>query len=108
MKIYPAHITAQIFAAITAAEEGNNGYAQMPKLRADVKTAVELAGYTVCTNPHGMYGASTSMVFTAAAWEIFKAEANAIAANIRASIDKSAEFDYEAAILSRNANHLFA
>jgi hypothetical protein len=97
--IYQPHITAQILAAMESAEMGNNGYATMP-LRGDVATALRAAGYVVIRN-----GLNNFTVYTARSWECFVAERNA---EIRAIMNRSEGFDFEGAILARNAEHLFA
>ncbi len=96
-KIYPPHITAQILRAMESAEAGNNGYATMP-LRGDVATALRAAGYVVIRN-----GLNNFTVYTAHAWACFVAERNN---EIRAMMNRQDGFDFEAAILERNVEHL--
>jgi hypothetical protein len=107
-KIYHPEISAKIIAIMEDVALSNNGYSYMSAIRPDVKRAVELAGYVVKANPNGVYGPNGVIVFSAAAWLIFQAEANERVAAIRASVDNHPAFDYEAAILARNVDHLFA
>jgi hypothetical protein len=105
--IYTAEQTASIFFALTEAEMGNNGYANVPTLDTVVVDALAIAGFRVTAATDG-FGCACSRVFTPKGWAAAVAEHNARGAAVLASFNRAPSFDYEGAILARNDAHLFA
>jgi len=73
--IYTAEQTSSIFFALTEAEMGNNGYANVPTLDAVVVDALAIAGFRVIA-ARDLFGVACSRVFTPKGWKAAVAEAH--------------------------------
>ena len=104
--IYAADDTTLIFSAIQSIILGNNGYATLRDFPERLIPALEAAGFVVIASKDA-HGNAVLKGFTVDAQAALKASPFGASTYKAVSIKADAP-DYEAAILARNDEHLFA